>query len=145
MTRPKEIRIGDGAIVIPAEALQWHFVRSSGPGGQHVNRTSSKAVLRFAARHTPHLPDAVRRRLVQREQARLTVHGDIVITSQRHREQPKNIADCLAKLTAIIERASIPPNVRKRTKKPRSAVAKRLDGKRIRADTKRLRSRPQEG
>ena len=51
MTRPKEIRIGDGAIVIPAEALQWHFVRSSGPGGQHVNRTSSKAVLRFAARH----------------------------------------------------------------------------------------------
>ena len=145
MTRPKEIRIGDGAIVIPAEALQWHFVRSSGPGGQHVNRTSSKAVLRFSARNTPHLPDAVRRRLVQREQARLTVHGDIVITSQRHREQPKNIADCLAKLTAIIERASIPPKVRKRTKKPRSAVAKRLDGKRIRADTKRLRSRPQEG
>lgn len=145
MTRPKEIRIGDGAIVIPAEALQWHFVRSSGPGGQHVNRTSSKAVLRFAARNTPHLPDAVRRRLVQREQARLTIHGDIVITSQRHREQPKNIADCLAKLTAIIERASIPPKVRKRTKKPRSAVAKRLDGKRIRADTKRLRSRPQEG
>ena len=54
MAHEKEIRIGDGAIFIPAEALDWQFARSSGPGGQHVNRTSSKALLRFNARHSPH-------------------------------------------------------------------------------------------
>lgn len=144
MTKPKEIRIGDGAVVIPAEALEWQFVRSSGPGGQHVNRTSSKAVLRFVARHSPHLPEAVRRRLLEREQARITRDGALIITSQRHRDQPQNIADCLAKLSAIIERAFVPPKVRRRTKTPRSMIAKRLEGKRHRSATKRLRRRPAE-
>jgi ribosome-associated protein len=144
MTRPKEIRVGNGAVTIPAEALQWQFVRSSGPGGQHVNRTSSKAVLRFDARHSPHLPEAVRRRLLEREQARLTREGMLVITSQRHREQPQNVADCLAKLSALIERALVPPKVRRRTKTPRSVIAKRLEGKRRRSETKRLRGRPGE-
>ena len=143
-TRSKGLRIGNGAVVIPAEALEWQFVRSSGPGGQHVNRTSSKAILRFDARHTPHLPEAVRGRLLERERSRLTRDGAIVITSQRHRDQPQNVADCLAKLSGMIERALAPPKVRRRTKKPRSAVKKRIEGKRRRAETKRLRGRPQE-
>ena len=62
MTRDKPLQIGGGKVVIPPEALEWQFARSSGPGGQHVNRTSSKALLRFDARHTPHLPEAMRRR-----------------------------------------------------------------------------------
>lgn len=144
MTRPKEIRVGNGAVVIPAESLEWQFVRSSGPGGQHVNRTSSKAVLRFDARHSPHLPEAVRRRLLDREKSRLTRDGALVISSQRHRDQPQNIADCLAKLSAIIERVILPPKVRRRTKTPRSTIAKRLEGKRRRSETKQLRRRPHE-
>jgi len=144
MAAEKEIRLGNGRVVIPAEALEWQFVRSSGPGGQHVNRTSSKAVLRFDARHSPHLPEDVRHRLLAAEQPRLTRTGALVITSQRFREQPKNVADCLAKLSAIIARALVPPKVRRRTKQPRSVTAKRLEGKRRRAETKRLRGRPAE-
>jgi ribosome-associated protein len=144
MAREKEIHAGGGAVTIPAEALEWHFVRSGGPGGQHVNRTSSKAVLRFDARRSPHLPEDVRRRLLERERPRLTREGFLVITSQRHRDQPKNVADCLAKLSAIIERALVVPKVRRRTRTPRAVVARRLEGKRRRSATKRLRGRPQE-
>jgi ribosome-associated protein len=144
MSKDREIRLGGGRVSIPADAIEWQFVRSSGPGGQHVNRTSSKAVLRFDARHSPHLPDDVRRRLLERERSRLTREGVIVITSQRHRDQPKNVADCLAKLSVMIERAMVVPKVRRRTKTPRSQVAKRLETKRRRATTKRLRGRPEE-
>ena len=101
-------------------------------------------MLRFDARHSPHLPDDVRRRLLERERSRLTREGVIVITSQRHRDQPKNVADCLAKLSVMIERAMVVPKVRRRTKTPRSQVAKRLETKRRRATTKRLRGRPEE-
>ena len=144
MAREKEIRIGDGTLVIPAAELEWQFVRSSGPGGQHVNRTSSKAILRFDARHSPSLPEPIRRRLLLQVAARLTHEGHLVITSQRFRDQPQNVADCLAKLSALVERALRPPTVRKRTKVPRSAVARRLEGKRQRGATKAMRRRPAE-
>ena len=139
MAQEKEVRVG--RVVIPAAALEWQFVRSSGPGGQHVNRTSTKAVLRFDARHSPHLPEDVRSRLLEREQAQLTRDGALVITSQRHRDQPRNIADCLAKLSAIVARALEVPKKRRPTKTPRSVVKKRLAGKRHRSETKRLRGR----
>lgn len=143
MVKPRGIRVADGRVVIPAAALEWQFARSSGPGGQHVNRTSSKAVLRFDAAHTPHLPEDVRTRLLDQQRSRLTQEGAIIIVSQRHREQPKNVADCLAKLSAIVERAAVKPRVRRKTKTPRSAVAKRLDAKRHRGDTKRGRRSPE--
>lgn len=139
MASEKEVRVG--RVVIPAAALEWHFVRSSGPGGQHVNRTSSKAVLRFDAVHSPHLPADVKSRLVEREKARLTRDGALVITSQRHRDQPRNIADCLAKLSEIVARALVAPKRRRPTKTPRSVVKKRLEGKHRRSETKRLRGR----
>ena len=132
-----------GRIVIPAEALQWQFARSAGPGGQHVNRTATKAVLRFDVAGSPHLPGDVRRRLLAREAARLTREGHLVITSQRHREQPRNVADCLAKLGAAIERAARPPKVRRATRVPRSEKAARLQAKKRRGDTKRLRRAPE--
>ena len=67
-----------------------------------------------------------------------------MLTSQRHREQPRNAADCLAKLSAILERALVPPTPRRRTKTPRSAVRQRLQAKQRRAEKKRLRGRPEE-
>lgn len=146
MAREKEIRVGEGdrAIVIPAHELEWSFARSAGPGGQHVNRTSSKAVLRYDVRNSPALPEPVRRRLLGLVAARLTRDGHLVISGQRFRDQPQNIADCLAKLSALVERALRPPTVRRRTKVPKSAVARRLSGKRHRGETKSLRRRPAE-
>jgi len=142
--RPLVIGTGAQRIVIPPEALDWQFARSSGPGGQHVNRTSSKAVLRFDIAGSPHLPEDVRVRLWTRVKSRLTREGMLVISSQRHREQPRNVADCLAKLSAIVERALVPPKVRRPTRVPRAARAARLDAKKRRGATKRLRSRPAE-
>jgi ribosome-associated protein len=144
MATPRGIRVTDGrrVIVVPGDALEWQFVRSSGPGGQHVNRTSSKAVLRFDIGRCPDLPEDVRQRFWTRERSRLTQEGTLVITSQRHREQPRNAADCLAKLSAILERALVPPTPRRRTKTPRSAIRERLDEKKRRSKTKRLRGRP---
>jgi ribosome-associated protein len=144
MVRPRHLRISDGLrdVVIPAEALEWQFARSSGPGGQHVNRTSSKAVVRFHAVGSPHLPDDVRRRLVAREKSRLTTDGHLVISSQVHRDQPRNVAECLDKLSALIRRALTPPKRRRPTRKPRSAIAERLESKKHRSRTKERRQRP---
>lgn len=142
--RTLNVEAGGRQIVIPAESLEWQFARSAGPGGQHVNRTSSKAVLRFQARRCPFLPEDIRQRLLARERSRLTLDGDLVITSQRHREQPRNVADCLAKLSAILERAMLPPKARRPTRVPRAAKAARLDAKKRRGTTKRLRRTPAE-
>lgn len=146
MSRPRGLRVDAGPrhVVIPAEALEWQFVRSSGPGGQHVNRTSSKAVLRFDVAGCPALPEDVRQRLLERERPRLTQDGGLVISSQRHREQPRNVADCRAKLAAIIERVLVPPRARRRTKTPRAAIRERLESKKRRSQTKRLRGKPVE-
>lgn len=133
---------GPRPILIPAAALDWQFARSSGPGGQHVNRTSSKAILRFDLRHTPHLPGDVRQRMLVALRPRLTNDGALLIASQRHRDRGRNIADCRDKLVALIERAIVPPTVRRRTKTPRSAIATRLEGKKRRSVTKRLRRLP---
>jgi ribosome-associated protein len=144
MVRPRYLRVSDGLreVVIPDEALEWQFARSSGPGGQHVNRTSSKAVLKFRVVESPHLPDDVRRRLVARERSRLTTDGHLVISSQVHRDQPRNIAECLDKLSAVIRRGLTPPKRRRPTRKPKAAVAKRLESKRHRSRTKQQRQRP---
>lgn len=131
-----------GTLVIPADDLHWQFVRSQGPGGQHVNRASTKAVLRFHAAASSSLPPAVRARLLEQQRPRLTDAGDLVITSQRFREQPRNIADCLAKLRAMLERAAQPPRPRRPTRPTRGSVARRRLAKQRRSDTKKLRKPP---
>jgi ribosome-associated protein len=143
MAAAVDIRVGgERGIVIPAAALAWQFVRSSGPGGQHVNRTASKAVLRYDVRRATHLPADVRIRLLAAVRPRLTGDGAILITSQRHRDRGRNVADCRAKLAALVAQAAVVPTVRRRTKTPRGAVADRLASKERRARTKRLRRPP---
>ena len=144
MARTSTLRLARGSIIIPADALDWQFARSAGPGGQHVNRTSSKAVLRFTVRNSPHLPPEVRSRLEAQQRSRLTADGQMLISSQRFRDQHRNVADCLAKLSAIIERAAVRPTVRRKTKIPRAAIARRLATKRHRSETKRSRNQPLE-
>lgn len=145
MARVRQLRVGDGSreIVIPAEALSWLFARSGGPGGQHVNRTSSKAVLRFDVTGSPCLPDDVRRRILAREGSRIAADGMLQIASQVHREQPRNVAECLDKLSDILRAALTPPKRRRPTRTPRAAIARRLDAKKRRSRAKQLRQRPE--
>lgn len=138
-TRQLVVVVKDRRVVIPAADLEWRFARSAGPGGQHVNRTSSKAMLRFDVVGSPHVPDDIRRRLLASVRARLTTDGALVIMSQRHREQGRNVADCLAKLSLLVEKAMVPPEPRRATRVPRAARAARLESKKRRASTKRLR------
>jgi ribosome-associated protein len=137
--RSLTITVDDRQVVIPPTAIHWQFARSAGPGGQHVNRTSSKAMLRFEARGCTSLPEDVRRRFLTSVQSRLTAEGELVISSQRHREQGRNVADCLEKLVALIEKAMRPPVPRRATRVPRSSKAARLDTKKRRSATKQLR------
>lgn len=131
--------VHDRRVVISPTDLHWQFARSAGPGGQHVNRTSSKAMLRFNVMGCPALPDDVRHRLVANVRPRLTADGELVITSQRHREQGRNVSDCLEKLATLVQKAMRPPEVRRPTRVPRSSKAARLDAKKRRAATKQLR------
>ena len=139
LSRVQPLYLVQGKIEIPPEAIRWQFVGSAGPGGQHVNRTSSKAVLRFSVKDSLYLPSYVVKRIEEHLKNRLTSDGDLIISSQRFREQHRNISDCLTKLSCIIEKAAVPPKVRKKTKKPRSAVMRRLTQKRHRSETKRRR------
>ena len=115
------------------------FVRASGPGGQNVNKVASAVQLRFDARRSPSLPADVRCRLERLAGSRLTRDGVIVITAQRHRAQARNREDALARLLDLIRRAAQPPLKRRATKPPAAARERRIESKKRRARTKRLR------
>ena len=138
-TSAKAIRIG--GITIPAEALQWQFSRSQGPGGQNVNKTNTKVELRLDLQNVDFLPVGIARRLRLLASSRTTAAGELVITSQRFREQQRNIADCLAKLSDLLAKALVPPTIRRATKPSRASQKRRLDAKRRRSETKQMRRR----
>ncbi|HEY1066010.1 MAG TPA: alternative ribosome rescue aminoacyl-tRNA hydrolase ArfB [Pirellulales bacterium] len=120
----------DPNIQIPSAEFEFSFVRSSGPGGQNVNKVNSKAVLRWNVAASPSLPPDVRFRLLKQLGSKLTGEGDVVITSQKYRDQPKNIEDCLEKVRAIVERAVAPPTIRKKTRPTKGSKMRRLNDKR---------------
>jgi len=122
---------------IPLREFGITYCRSGGPGGQNVNKVSSKATLRGSVARSPSLPEEVRRRLLARYGRRLTNEGDLVITSQRFRDAGRNTADCLEKLRQMLQTAATPPKTRRPTKPSRSSKRRRLDAKR------RLSSRKQ--
>ena len=126
------------AITIADQELEERFIRSSGPGGQNVNKVSSAVQLRFDVKNSPSLPEAVRTALL--DLASITRDGVLVITAQRFREQDKNRADARDRLADIIRRAAIPPKPRRPTKVPKASKRKRLEGKKHRAEIKRGRA-----
>ncbi len=123
-------------IEVPQEELQWSFARSGGPGGQNVNKVSSKAVLRWNVLHTAVLPESVRQRLMAQRKNDITSEGDLLITSQRHRDQEANKQDCLAKLAAILEQAEFVPRPRRPTRATRASMERRIQEKKKRAQIK---------
>lgn len=138
MTDSSPLRI-NAQILIPRQELRFSFVRSSGPGGQNVNKVSSKAVLRWSAKATVALPEAVHARLLQQCARRLTDRGELVITSQRYRDQGRNIEDCLEKLRSLIVSAATVPKKRKQTRVPKGAREERLKQKRAVSEKKTRR------
>jgi ribosome-associated protein len=119
--------------------LSETFVRSSGPGGQNVNKISSAVQLRFDARGSPSLPNDVAVRLMRLAGKRLTKDGVIVIIAQSHREQERNRADARERLFDLIRDAAIKPVPRRKTRPSRASKQKRLEGKKHRGVIKKLR------
>jgi ribosome-associated protein len=132
------IRVTD-TISIDESELSESFVRSSGPGGQNVNKLSTAVQLRFDVRHSPSLPNDVAVRLFRLAGRRLTKDGVLVITAQRHRTQERNRADAREKLVELIREAATPPVPRRPTKPPRASRRQRLESKKRRSGIKRLR------
>lgn len=129
-------------IRVSEDELSWSFVRSGGPGGQNVNKVASKAVLRWNVAGSPSLPDDVRARLRQQQRRRITVEGDLVVTSQRYRDQARNCQDCLDKVCAWVLQATVVPKPRKKSRPSRAAKARRVADKRHHSTTKAGRRRP---
>ncbi len=126
---------------IPDDELEWTYVRSGGPGGQNVNKVASKAVLRWNVAASPSLPDDVKSRLRAQQANRITAEGELVLTSQRYRDQERNRQDCLDKLREMIVQAAARPKARRKTKPTRGSQEARLRAKKRRAATKAGRRR----
>jgi len=126
-------------IQVPEGEFAWSFVRSGGPGGQNVNKVASKAVLRWDVRHSPSLPPEVKARIEAQQPGRVTTEGELVLTSQRYRDQDRNRQDCLEKLRAIVLQATAVPKARKKKRPTRASKERRLSEKRHRSAAKGLR------
>jgi ribosome-associated protein len=128
--------------LLRAGEVSFDFFRSSGPGGQNVNKVSTAVRLRFNLRGSRVLPESVKARLAALAGSRLTAGGILVIEAQRHRTQEGNRRDALARLGELLERSWRPPAPRHPTKPTRAARQRRVDEKRGRGITKRERARP---
>ena len=129
-------------IAIDEREIEESFVRASGPGGQNVNKLSTAVQLRFDVRRSPSLPEDVRARVERLAGRRLTQEGVLIITAQRHRTQERNRKDALERLVELIERSAQPPAPRRPTRPTAGARRRRLEVKKQRAVTKKLRGAP---
>ncbi|MDI6796881.1 MAG: alternative ribosome rescue aminoacyl-tRNA hydrolase ArfB [Desulfatibacillaceae bacterium] len=132
------IKITSAISLNPAE-LSWEFVRSSGPGGQNVNKVATAAQLRFDAKNSQSLPETVRERLLQLAGSRATKNGEIIIDARTSRSQEQNREDALNRLVSLIRQAAIKPRSRIKTRPPAASRRRRMEKKRLRSEKKRLR------
>ncbi|MEX0753212.1 MAG: alternative ribosome rescue aminoacyl-tRNA hydrolase ArfB [Xanthobacteraceae bacterium] len=134
------IRVTD-RISIDESELEESFIRASGPGGQHVNKTETAVQLRFNVRASRSLPNDVAVRLMKLAGSRMTQEGVIVITAQNERSQKRNREEALARLVDLIRQAAVRPVPRRPTKPTKASRQRRLESKKRRSGIKSLRQK----
>ena len=136
----KGLRIND-EIVIPGRELSWRAARASGPGGQHVNKVSTKVTLRFDLRGSEALTATQKRRLRKLAGRRVDADGALLISAQAERSQSRNLERARASLRSLVLKSLVPPKRRVATKPTRAQKLRRLDDKRRQSEKKKHRSR----
>ena len=124
---------------IHPDEIRFFFIRSSGPGGQNVNKVATAVQLRFDVRASRSLSPAVQERLIRLAASHITAEGDLVIEARQYRSQERNRQDALQRLARLIVQASILPKSRKKTKPTLAAKQRRLTEKRRISQTKQIR------
>ena len=126
-------------VSIPDEEFEWKFIRSSGPGGQNVNKVASAVQLRFLLPRNVSLPANARNRLRRLAGQRLIDDGSILISARSERSQEQNRRDALERLAELIRAALIEPKIRKKTRPTLGSKERRIESKKRRGTTKQGR------
>ncbi len=142
MTTEENKLLINSRIQIPLNECEFTFARSSGPGGQNVNKVNSKAILRWSAGSSPNLPADVKERFLKKYANRITIVGDVILTSQKYRDQSRNIDNCLEKLREMIKAVTVPQIQRRPTKPTFTSKLKRSETKRQHSIKKIHRRKP---
>lgn len=127
------------SIALDENEVEEQFIRSSGPGGQNVNKVATAVQLRFDVARSPNLPEPVRERLKRLAGRRLTGDGVLVIDARRHRTRERNRRDALDRLIALVRKAAIAPTPRKATRPTAASRRRRMEAKQRRGTLKRGR------
>jgi ribosome-associated protein len=133
-------------VKIHPDEIHFHFIRSSGPGGQKVNKVATAVQIRFNVRASRSIEPDVQERLMRLAARHMTADGDLVIDARKFRSQERNRQDALERLARLVEQASILPKGRKKTRPTRASKTRRLAEKRRLSQAKQLRrkARPSE-
>lgn len=134
----ESLRISE-TVLVPGDAITVKAVRSGGPGGQNVNKVSSKIELRIDVARIEGLDEGSRARLEHLIRNQRAADGAWILTSDRHRDQPKNLEDARSKASAVIAQALVAPKQRTKTRPTRASQVRRVEGKKKAGEVKKGR------